>query len=418
MEDLDRRLLLGAAGLAGVAAFAGRAKAGPLAPPAGPVASTGKQLTELEPRTAINATNTPGDSTSLYIISQSGSYYLTGNINAASGKHAIKITAHDVTIDLCGFTMKGIVGALDGVNAASGTRNTVITNGTIADFGGGGINNNGSVSSRFTDLNLTTNAAGGLATGTDATVERVNVRGGTVGIAVGDRSRVVNCEARDIITNGSGILAGQNCVIQGCVALICAGPCIDAANGSIVRDCNGSGSTASHGIRVNYGASVIGCVANANSLNGIEAIQRNLVFNCEAVANTQHGIHANFSGLVQGCFCESNGQCGIFSDGGGAVTIRGNTCGENGNSAAANGAGIRVTGAAGNLIEGNHVSANFKGVDAISTRNAIYGNRAIVNATDYVFGVGNSCGPVVNVAGAPDVSTVANANHPLANLRF
>jgi hypothetical protein len=59
---VDRRLLLGAVGLAGVAALsAGRAKAagGPLNPPAGAVSPTGKTLAEIEPRTATLATTDP-----------------------------------------------------------------------------------------------------------------------------------------------------------------------------------------------------------------------------------------------------------------------------------------------------------------------------------------------------------------------
>src|SRR2546423_12808745 len=50
--------------------------AGPLDPPAGPVTSSNKTLGEVEPRTPVNATNTPGDGISLFKITQPGSYYL------------------------------------------------------------------------------------------------------------------------------------------------------------------------------------------------------------------------------------------------------------------------------------------------------------------------------------------------------
>jgi hypothetical protein len=46
--------------------------AGPLTPPAGPIAATMKTISEVEPRTAINAVNTPGDANSLYKITQPG----------------------------------------------------------------------------------------------------------------------------------------------------------------------------------------------------------------------------------------------------------------------------------------------------------------------------------------------------------
>ena len=61
--------------------------AGDLNPPAGPVTPTMKPLDEVEPRTAVNATNTPGDTDSSFRISQSGSYYLTANLTGESGKH-------------------------------------------------------------------------------------------------------------------------------------------------------------------------------------------------------------------------------------------------------------------------------------------------------------------------------------------
>ncbi|HYD01608.1 MAG TPA: hypothetical protein VEB22_10315, partial [Phycisphaerales bacterium] len=47
--------------------------AGPLNPPVGPVAPTAKPIAEVEPRTAINAANTPGDADSLFRITQPGS---------------------------------------------------------------------------------------------------------------------------------------------------------------------------------------------------------------------------------------------------------------------------------------------------------------------------------------------------------
>src|SRR5437870_4522683 len=74
--------------------------AGDLNPPPGPVTPTMKTLTEVEPRTAISAVNTPGDGDSLFKITQAGSYYLIGNAQGAAGKTGIEVTASHVTIDL------------------------------------------------------------------------------------------------------------------------------------------------------------------------------------------------------------------------------------------------------------------------------------------------------------------------------
>ena len=47
---------------------------GPLTPPGAP-APTMKSLDQVEPRIAVNSTNTPGGADSLYKITQPGSYY-------------------------------------------------------------------------------------------------------------------------------------------------------------------------------------------------------------------------------------------------------------------------------------------------------------------------------------------------------
>src|SRR5690242_8467064 len=102
---MDRRLMLSAAGLAGAAALARVAAAGPLNPPAGPVSPTGKTLTEIEPRTLVGPTTTPGDANAMYIISQPGSYALSGPIATSGGRAGIRIAANHVTLDLQGFTI-------------------------------------------------------------------------------------------------------------------------------------------------------------------------------------------------------------------------------------------------------------------------------------------------------------------------
>src|SRR5262245_48602298 len=91
-----------------IAPWGGSVRAGDLGPPAGPVAPTMKPLTEVEPRIAINATNTPGDADSLYRITQPGSYYLTGNVQGVASKSALEIDASGVTVDLMGFTLEGV----------------------------------------------------------------------------------------------------------------------------------------------------------------------------------------------------------------------------------------------------------------------------------------------------------------------
>src|SRR5689334_15204624 len=115
--------------------------AGPLDPPAGPITPTAKPLAEVEPRIAINAANTPGDADSLYRITQSGSYYLTGNITGVAAKCGIEIGASRVTIDLCGFALTGVAGSLAGVTTDQfSTRNNIIVrNGVVSSWDADGV---------------------------------------------------------------------------------------------------------------------------------------------------------------------------------------------------------------------------------------------------------------------------------------
>ncbi|MDP1660874.1 MAG: hypothetical protein Q8L55_03070, partial [Phycisphaerales bacterium] len=114
--------------------------AGPLSPPVGAVSSSMKTLAEVEPRIAINATNTPGDADatpSTFKITQPGSYYLTGNITGESGKDGIEIAAAGVTLDLNGFSVTGVPGSLTGISLRTG--GTEVRNGTVRSWGGDGV---------------------------------------------------------------------------------------------------------------------------------------------------------------------------------------------------------------------------------------------------------------------------------------
>ncbi len=112
------------------------ANAGGLNPPVGPIAPTMKTLAEVEARIAVNSTNTPGDATSAFKITQPGSYYLTGNITGVAAKYGVAITASGVTLDLNGFDMLGVAGSLDGVSGTViGLANIAIVNGSVRYWG-------------------------------------------------------------------------------------------------------------------------------------------------------------------------------------------------------------------------------------------------------------------------------------------
>ncbi len=234
--------------------------AGPLSPPSGTIASTYKTLTEVEPRIAINATNTPGDALNSFIISQPGSYYLTGNITGVSGKSGIKIAASNVTLDLNGFTLQGVAGSQYGILAQVFPNNCTVRNGVVAGWGLSGV---------------FISSPGGSGRG--SLIENLHSYGNTgSGISAADGSIVRTCVA---INNGNGIVALANCLITQCTAI---------SNTSIGISCN-SGT----------------------------------IDNCVAKDNGSHGISCG-STIVRGNTCTSNGVnvtdgCGILAIGNGRI---------------------------------------------------------------------------------------------------
>lgn len=121
-KRMDRRYLL--AGIGGAVAgtlLSNRALAGSLTPPAGPITSTGKSLTELSDRIArtpvgvaepcIPVESLPKSATGQFVISESGSYLVTRNIQGQPGMNGIEVLADNVDIDVCGFQLIGAQGS-------------------------------------------------------------------------------------------------------------------------------------------------------------------------------------------------------------------------------------------------------------------------------------------------------------------
>lgn len=138
MSDLERRALLGVAGLGALAAMA---KAGPLNPPAGAVAPTGRTTDEIYNKipTGIDGRIAIAASTVPVTINAPGSYILTGNINVAANATGITVAADNVTLDLNGYSVTSAPGATSGIGVilATSHRRFVLRNGTINAFNTG-----------------------------------------------------------------------------------------------------------------------------------------------------------------------------------------------------------------------------------------------------------------------------------------
>jgi hypothetical protein len=193
-----------------VAGAVGLSIGGPLNPPAGPVASTHKTLTEIEPRIAINAANTPGDAFYLYKITQPGSYYFTGNITGVAAKNGIGVETSNVTIDMMGFTLRGVAGSLGGISTTTTMfDNLSVRNGNITGWGQDGL-----------DLSNGGAGRGGM-------VERVHASGnGNLGIRANGSSVVSDCTASG--NGGDGIAVFYGCLVTGCAASFNTGDGIQA----------------------------------------------------------------------------------------------------------------------------------------------------------------------------------------------
>lgn len=364
----DRRALLaGIGGLAAGAFIAGKANAGPLNPPAGPIASTGKTLSEIEPRIAINQTNTPGNANSTFRITQPGSYYLTGNIMGTNGLYGIEIAASGVTLDLNGFELMGTGGfnnGFDGVRvSAGGLRNIALVNGSVRNWTGAGVNLANASNCRVDCVLASGNNYAGIITGRSGTVSNCSsYNNGDQGIVTGGGCAVLNCSACQNISHG--ILTDFNSTITGCVAYGNSSGGISAASGSTISNC-AAVSNSSIGISALEGCTITACTARTNAAFGISVGQGCSVVDCTLRANTQDGIVCVAACVVRGNVCDANGNFGT-------------------------GAGIRSSGD-GNRIESNNCTNADLGISVSGSGNFIVKNTCSGNTTNWSIASANVC---------------------------
>jgi len=467
-ETPERRSML--AGLLGIAALTAAARAGPLNPPAGPISPTAKPLGELEPRTAVNAANTPGDGSAAFVISQPGSYYLLGDVVVPANKTGIRVDAPDVTLDLNGFRILGNnTAGTTGVTAISGlATNLTIRNGTIESMNNYGVAIIGDGPYRITDVTVRSNRGYGVLTSGPGRVERVaaienaaGVASSPAGMFLGSDTSVTGCVAAS--NNGKGIATGGNALIMDCVAYtnsadgISAGPtavvvgCESSHNGGAGLSLQHSGVVDSCAARQNAGAGIIASFGSVvrrshavdNSGSGISVWEGCLVAGCVSQGNTGDGFVLNTGGVIRGCTATSNTAAGINTgaavgsvvhactasqnfDGivvGPGCLVRGNHAETHQNGPGS--AGIRVTGVSSRLV-GNLCSRGGLGMMVAAAKTLIQRNDCSENTTNWNIAASCVYGPVVNIV-APGsgtmsgngtvASTLASAD-PFANFSF
>jgi hypothetical protein len=349
------------------------AGAGPLDPPAGGVAPTLKTLQEVEPRIALSATNTPGDAANVFIISQPGSYYLTGNVKPTGGRHAISVNADNVTIDLCGFALDGsadTTGFREGVNADAVRRNIVVRNGTIKNFRGYGIIGQFHTSC-FEDLCFLDSVGGqleiGASSGCIARNIRVRTTTGETGIQLGANSQVDNCtvEGGGVgISVASGVVRNCSVLNPGAVGIsVNAGHAINCH----VEGANSTSSIGNGGITGSTGSCIEGCTVRSCQSAGVNLNGRGQVINCE------------FSNCVKGVTTSLSGR---------------------------------------GRIEGNQfTSCSTAAINLVNGGSIVVGNRFMLNTVNITAPAGNTIGEVLDYSAGGATLTAANM-HPAANVAY
>jgi|CXWL01.1.fsa_nt_gi parallel beta-helix repeat protein len=406
---------------------AGLLIAGPLNPPAGPVASTYKTLAEVEPRIAVSATNTPGDADSLFRISQPGSYYLTGNVAGVAAKHGIQISAHGVTLDLNGFEVRGVVGSLDGVNVAtSDGLNITIKNGSLRSWGDCGVE---------AEYNAGHPPVCSLI-GVDA------ASNGREGISLYFRSRVAACSAFENVADGFSLVG--DAILLDCTAISNGDDGFSTNSGCTMSDCVATGNTtrgfygasgctytncsaSNNGTGFSSQASIFtGCAAYSNTANGFDLFNSCTLTSCNAYRNGGIGIDASSSAVVTACTAAENTGIGINTSSNTAVSgcnasnnvgtgiqvtsncvVKGNTAFNNG-GVTVTFANIRAT-SSDNRIEGNQCTNAPIGIEMAIGGNIIIGNTCEGNTTNWIFAAGNYYGPIIDRAGVATAAVNGSA---------
>jgi len=410
-----RAMLAGMAGIAAGALLTRGAKAGPLNPPAGPVTSTGKTLTEVEPRIAINQANTPGNSSSVFRITQPGSYYLTGNVLGEAGKNGIAIEASNVTLDLNGFALIGVPGAARGIVSFGERSNITIRNGHINDWPGNGIDLSASSASRnsvFEALQVLGCGGNGLVLSNNTTaraclsvanstsgflvptngvlVECCARQNGSAGFTTGNGVALIGCSAR--ANSGSGFSIGSAGTVQGCTAIGNGGLGFSIAQSSTIHESSASDNQLG-GFVIGIGGVAIGCSARGNIGNGMLLQGGAMAEQCVTASNSTNGIEAISDNRVVACLCRLNLAAGI--------RVSGSDCLIERNLITDNATGMLVT------VGGNFIAANRCSGNSSVNWNLVSGNVClIVNAA--------TAGAINGFAGG----TAPGSTDPNANFTF
>jgi len=379
-----------------------------------------KTLDNVEPRIPIGEDTTPGDANYEYIISNSGSYYLTEDVNTS--KSGIKVDANDVTIDLMGYLIKGPGSGTNNGIYMNQLSNVEIRNGTVRDFYRGiyaeSTNNR---NHRLIGVRAVYNGNVGIMLDGMAHLIKyctANNNGASSAVYVyaiysGARSTVTG---NTVYGNGKwaiansvyGIFTQEGCVVidntvsyngehvstySNIVSGIEVGPGSVVAGNTVNRNgilASGLASLKVSGIKAGFGSTLTGNTTTFNGANAVSECVYGIYATgaCTVNGNTAYYNGGSATGSVYGIYADEgctvadntvykNGDnagtalckvCGIYANSGSKVT--GNMANNNGRSTSSEVYGI-LTGT-GSIVSGN--TACYNGESAIkSDRNSVHG---------------------------------------------
>ena len=403
-----------------------------------------------------------------FTIDRPGSYYLRRSLTGVAGAHGVSVLADDVTIDLNGFTLRGVPSSKSGVWGAPGHENVTLTNGVIRDWGEHGVELSLASACVFVDLRVAGNLGDGIRSGADSEALRciVSENGGhpllthQYGLSLGANGQISQCVASD--NRRAGIRVGSGGVVSGCTTDEHYGYTgVSAGSFSIVRDSTALGGA----IYAGNDSSIVDCRAVGSSIGGISAGDRSVIRSCSVGNTNSTGIRAGRESTIEDCVATGSQATGIsagarstlrdcrtsgsfwygISLGDGAVALR---CSSEGDLVGIQGeracsviqskvsnsqswgiwvldgsvvtgnlvrdcldAGITVSGS-GSRIESNQVVNNqYFGLAVAGTGNCVFKNTAADNSPDnYDIGAGNAHGSIMNVAAGGSFTADAWAN--------
>ncbi|MDA3797827.1 MAG: right-handed parallel beta-helix repeat-containing protein [Kiritimatiellae bacterium] len=268
---------------------------GSLTPPGSP-APTMKSLSEIDAslssvativsqaNSRIDVSSLAGDTTSHHIVSESGSYVLTKNLDVTKDT-GIDIQASNVTLDLNGFKINGFTDETydrvgTGIQISSSVNGCRIINGSIIGFN-----------------------YGILSTATNCLFKTISSSVCVTAISSGENSQLVNC--RIYYNTGNGILAGNGSVLDGCTADYNSLVGIKTGDDCILTKCMSVNNNAG-GIETGAGSSIADCTVRYNTSFGIKTSSDCLINNCMATENTGKGFVTGSSTILNECVATDN----------------------------------------------------------------------------------------------------------------